>query len=486
MAFQKKKIRTYDDNGQLTEYSLDKGSRGRKIIIALITIVVCFGVAAFVWSIVKPYVQNSINRVGRGAVTVISKTVGQEPQTDDKGHVNALILGFGGEQHAGGYLSDSIMIASFNPKRGGVTLLSIPRDLYIAKTLGGYGKINGDFASLYYAYEKDFMAAGSGFAAKIQEITGVPIQYYFMIDFAGFEQLIDKLGGINIDVPYNIYDTTYPGPNNSYQTFAITMGMQNMSGSTALKYARSRHTTSDFARSLRQQQILKAVMEKIFSFDNVTTPGKIKSLYADFNTVVHTNMTLDEIIGSMQYAYKIKKFSSFQYSVCNSYRRETTVPGCLLFNPPLAAFNASVELPLEATPTNVSEYKVLRSFAEQVVYNDGYLVEDASIRILNGLDTGHTRMLTERSIASSTAMHFMKMGIRVFDVGNNPAPYEQTTLLVNGTGDYTDTINQMKKILSIPVVTTGTYTPDGPTLTLVLGNDYVTSPKPERPLYLNY
>ncbi len=307
-----------------------------------------------------------------------------------------------------------------------------------------------------------------------------------MIDFLGFELLIDKLGGVDIDVPYNIHDTTYPGPNNSYQTFSITMGMQHMSGSTALKYARSRHTTSDFARSLRQQQIIKAVMEKIFSFDNVTTPGRIKSLYADFQHVVHTNMTVDEMIGSMQYAYKIKKFSSFQYSVCTNYRRETTVPGCLLFNPPLDAFGSSVELPIEATPSNVSEYKLLRSFAQQVVYNDGYLVEDATIRILNGLDTGHARMLTERSIASTTAMAFMKMGMKVFDVGNNPAPYEQTTLLINGTGEYTDTINQMKKIISIPLVTTGTYTPDGPSLTLVLGNDYITSPKPERPLFLNY
>ncbi|MBP6910195.1 hypothetical protein KBC03_01200 [Patescibacteria group bacterium] len=83
----------------------------------------------------RPYLQNSINRVGRGAVTVISKTVGTEPKTDDQGHINALILGYGGEQHAGGYLSDSMMIASFNPKRGGVAFVSVPRDLYIAKTL---------------------------------------------------------------------------------------------------------------------------------------------------------------------------------------------------------------------------------------------------------------------------------------------------------------------------------------------------------------
>lgn len=319
---------------------------------------------------------------------MISKTAGTEPKRDEKGHINALILGFGGENHAGGYLSDSIMIASFDPKTGGVTFVSIPRDLYIQKTLGGFGKINGDFASLYYHYEKDLVAAASGFSAKITQITNIPIQYYFMIDFLGFEKLIDELGGVDIDVPYNIYDTTYPGPNNSYTTFSINQGMQHMDGATALKYARSRHTTSDFARSLRQQQIIKALMEKVFSFDNITSPGKIKELYAKFQTVVHTNMTMDEVIGSMQYAYKVKKFSSFQYAVCANYNWEMTQPGCLLFNPPIALYGASVEVPVEGTPENVSQYKALHSFAEQVVYNNGYLVEDATIRILNGTDTG--------------------------------------------------------------------------------------------------
>lgn len=97
--------------------------------------------------------------------------------------MNALILGYGGDNHAGGYLTDTIIIASLDPQAGGVTFLSIPRDLYINKTLGGQGKINGDYSSLYYRYEKDMYQAASGFTKKITEITGVPIQYYFMIDF---------------------------------------------------------------------------------------------------------------------------------------------------------------------------------------------------------------------------------------------------------------------------------------------------------------
>ncbi len=260
-----------------------------------------------------------------------------------------------------------------------------------------------------------------------------------------------------------------------------------MDGATALKYARSRHTTSDFARSMRQQQIIKAVLEKVFSVDNITSPGKVKELYADFTNVVHTNMTLDEMIGSAQYSYKIKKFSSFQYSVCGAYRWDTTTPGCLLYSPPLDAFGSSVELPAGATPSTISYYAAMKSFADQMVYNGGYLVEDASIRILNGTSTG-SGIGKGKSIGSSTAMDFVKMGMRVFDVGNNPDAYAQTTLTVNGTGDYTDTITQMKKIINIPIVTTGAFTPDGPSLTLILGDDYdtISVPAAQKPLFMQY
>lgn len=203
---------------------------------------------------------------------------------------------------------------------------------------------------------------------------------------------------------------------------------------------------------MRQQQIVKAVIEKILTFDNITSPSKIKELYADFTTVVHTNMTLDEIIGSMQYAYKIDKFSSFQYAVCGNYRWDMAEPGCLLYNPPIAAFGASVEIPAEATPSNVSAYNAMRSFAEQVVYHNDYLVENATIRILNGVDTGADLAFATKSIASTTALDFVKMGMKIFDIGNSETPYAQTTVLVNGTGDYAATIDQMRKIINIPQV----------------------------------
>lgn len=480
------KIYSYEEKKSLDDSMEVKSPASRKVLLFCITIALCFGIVAFARSSAVPYLKKSMQRFSQGAVTIISNTAGVDLKSDNSGHINAMIIGYGGENHAGGYLADSIMIASFNPEAGGVTFLSVPRDLYVQKSLGGYGKINGDFASLYYYHEKDFIQAASGFAAKLTEITGVPIQYYFMIDFPGFEKLIDKLGGVDIEVPYDIYDTTYPGPNNSYQTFSLSSGLQHLDGATSLKYARSRHTTSDFARSLRQQQIMEAVLKKIFSFDNLTSPGRVKELYAEYQNIVHTNMSLDEMIGGMKYIYDIKKFSSFQYAVCGAYRRETAQPGCLLYNPPIAAFGSSVELPAEATPTTISTYNALQSFASQVVYNNGYLVENATIRILNGVSTGVSKQLPSRSIASTTAMDFVKMGMKVFDVANSEQRLPQTTLFINGTGDYTDTIAQIQKIIAVSQITGGVQTPDGPTLTLILGDDYLTNLVTDRPLFLTY
>jgi anionic cell wall polymer biosynthesis LytR-Cps2A-Psr (LCP) family protein len=83
-----------------------------------------------------------------------------------------------------------------------------------------------------------------------------------------------------------------------------------MNGKTALMYARSRHSTSDFDRSLRQQQIIKAIMNKLAS-SNSLNPSKMKELYADYTKIVKTNVSLDEMIGAARYAYNLKHIYSF-------------------------------------------------------------------------------------------------------------------------------------------------------------------------------
>ncbi|MBU0627365.1 LCP family protein [Patescibacteria group bacterium] len=84
-----------------------------------------------------------------------------------------------------------------------------------------------------------------------------------------------------------------------------------MDGETALMYSRSRHTTSDFARSLRQQQIIEAIMNQMKSKDVLLSPSKLKELYASYTEMVKTNIQMDEMIGMAKYAYELEDVFSF-------------------------------------------------------------------------------------------------------------------------------------------------------------------------------
>jgi anionic cell wall polymer biosynthesis LytR-Cps2A-Psr (LCP) family protein len=100
-------------------------------------------------------------------------------------------------------------------------MLSIPRDMYVKKPNGAYGKINSVFESAFYQNDRDYDKASPILLKKFTEITGIPLSYYAFIDFDGFEKFVDSIGGIEIDVPESIYDSSYPGENNSYIVFSI-------------------------------------------------------------------------------------------------------------------------------------------------------------------------------------------------------------------------------------------------------------------------
>ncbi|USN55420.1 MAG: LCP family protein [Candidatus Peribacteria bacterium] len=104
-----------------------------------------------------------------------------------------MIAGYAGEQARGGYLTDTIMLASFNPSLNATTFLSVPRDLYVTIKTGYDSKINGLYRNKYLSNDNDTDAAALALADKVTEITGVPIQYYVLVNFDGFVELIDGL-----------------------------------------------------------------------------------------------------------------------------------------------------------------------------------------------------------------------------------------------------------------------------------------------------
>jgi len=104
-------------------------------------------------------------------------------------------------------------------------------------------------------------------------------------------------------------------------------------------YARSRHTTSDFARSLRQQKIVQAIIKQITSKDILLSPSKVKALYNNYTEMVKTNISVDEMLGAGRYAYDLKHIFSFGLTTdCSNSNRKFSVPACFLIAPPREQF----------------------------------------------------------------------------------------------------------------------------------------------------
>jgi LCP family protein required for cell wall assembly len=212
---------------------------------------------------------------------------------EKEGRINILLLGLGGENHPGKNLTDTIMIMSFDTQNKKVALLSLPRDLYVNIPDTNYStRINS-----VYQFGLSSGSDEEPVKETIESITGLPIHYFFILDFDGFKKVVDDVGGINVSVERDIYDPRYPGPNYSYETFEIKKGLHKMDGDTALKYVRERHADpeGDFGRAKRQQQVIQAVKNKIFTLGTFLNPITLNNLLNALEKNLKTDVRLDEI-----------------------------------------------------------------------------------------------------------------------------------------------------------------------------------------------
>jgi LCP family protein required for cell wall assembly len=211
---------------------------------------------------------------------------------------DVLILGIRGEEgqdveDAGGLLTDTILVASFDKENKKTAMISIPRDLYInilvtaknGKQVEVKGKINE-------MYEKG-LANGGGIdlAEKvISKITGVYIDKTVVFDFGAFREIVDTLGGIDIFLTKPFREATQWG----YE-FSLPAGNNHLNGEQALYYVRSRFSTSDFDRARRQQEVIVAIKNKALSLGFLTNPLKINSLLSDLKGNIRTDFQIWDI-----------------------------------------------------------------------------------------------------------------------------------------------------------------------------------------------
>jgi LCP family protein required for cell wall assembly len=211
--------------------------------------------------------------------------------------VNVLLIGTDYRASEKAFRTDTLIIVSINKKTGDVTMLSIPRDLYVYVPTWGMQRINKAYAD---GEASGYAGGGPGLLKQtILYNLGVPIHYYALVNFSGFRQIVDTVGGIDVAVncqvvEYKIKDWSLDESDPaSYELYTQPVGVTHMDGDIALWYARARPVGGDFFRSYRQRQVLRALYHKAMALNMIP---QIPDLYAGFNDIVETDMGLWDIM----------------------------------------------------------------------------------------------------------------------------------------------------------------------------------------------
>lgn len=224
------------------------------------------------------------------------------PDWSQKERVNILLLGVDQRPQEGGPCrTDTMILVTVDPATNTAGMLSIPRDLYVE--IPGYGSNRINVA--HFIGDRDNYPGGGPALAKktVQYNLGVPIHYYVRINFQGFRDIIDALGGITVEVEREIWDDKYPDENYGYMTIYIPAGVQQMDGEMALRYSRTRHNGSDFVRLRRQQEVLFAIREKALSLDLIP---RLPDLLRTMGYTVDTDLDPQDVLALAQIARQIE------------------------------------------------------------------------------------------------------------------------------------------------------------------------------------
>jgi LCP family protein required for cell wall assembly len=221
--------------------------------------------------------------------------------------------------------SDTMILFNLDTRSKTVRAMSLPRDLIV--NVPGYGPNKLNAAYLFGEY---YGEPGGGKALAVRTISqffNVPIDYYLTINFEGFRRLVDRVGGIDIDVPYSLDDYDYPSDDEG-DPFGVLhvhfdAGLQHMDGKTALRYVRTRHADNDFMRNKRQLQVILGVRKSAMSLDLIPAlPDLIDRLAG----TVETNIPFDKQMAFAQLAYRLDASSVLTSTIDRQMIIPATLP----------------------------------------------------------------------------------------------------------------------------------------------------------------
>lgn len=257
--------------------------------------------------------------------------ISSELKKDENGQTNFLIFGTSEDAkgHGGQELTDSILVASINHEYKTAKVFSVPRDLWVnysvagsepmSCTVGDRGKINATYLCALEEYKNSMSvsnakdAASLYFAKKISEVTGLSMHYYVAADWSAVKMIVDKIGGIDVDV----YADDEDGIHDSCQNIDLKKGMYyNMNGDLAMKLARARNAAcvpgdyglsrSNFDREINQQRIMNAIKNKVSNIGILMNPGQVMSIIDGLGDNLRTNIVMSEVRTLIDFGTKLE------------------------------------------------------------------------------------------------------------------------------------------------------------------------------------
>ena len=367
-----------------------------------------------------------------GSSTPVPPIVPDHEQLD---RVNILLLGV--DQRPGEEIptrTDTMILLTIDPASETAGMLSIPRDLWVR--IPGYDIWNKITTAHYYGEVRDYPGGGPALAMKtIEKEFGVRPHYYVKVNFVGFEKIIDLIGGIDIYVEETINDPKYPDHNYGYDPLYIPAGHHHFDGETALKYARTRHSDSDFGRMRRQQQVIETVVHQVIDTNQLDTLiTNAPALWQSFQESVVTDMPLSLLLKLAPLAREINlddiQKIVLDGSMTQSFRAENGAAALQLLPDRVGP---AIDAMFNAAPAVTT--------AQQKRLN-GVAAENAGLVIHNGTPTG--------SLANRTANYLREQGFRIIQYGpveTNRFDYKNT-IIIDYTGN-PNTVRQLQQLLNV-------------------------------------
>ncbi len=356
-----------------------------------------------------------------------------------------------------GARSDTLILVHVNPAGGWAGMLSIPRDSVVQIPGLGMAKINAAYA---YGYNNAEMlygpgvapeAAGGALAAEsVAGFLNTEVDYIAQVDFRGFQRVVDTLGGIPIDVERPIFDAAYPSEDYGYERLYIPAGLQVMNGDLALRYARTRHASSDFDRSRRQQQVLRAMLHEVRARGLLSQAALLPDLVRDLQESVSTTLPLGDL-------------DTLRGLAALAQRLDAERILTLSINPNDVGIVWESGSDIYWDPADVAA-QVARLYAGPVAE-----AEQARVQVLNGAGVP--------GLAGRVTAHLSAQGFSMAAAGDAPGPYERSLLI-----DYRgrpETLRRLATILGLDAGDVYSTPPgdsplpgEGADLVLILGANY--------------